>query len=48
MDHRRILFAKEPEYKINALEEKDMKNLLNFMRTDKSKEEITRMRDYAM
>lgn len=48
MDHRRILFAREPEYKINALEEKDMKNLLNFMRTDKSKEEITRMRDYAM
>lgn len=48
MDHKRILFAREPEYKINALDEKEMKKLLNFMRTDKSKEEIVRMRDYAI
>ena len=48
MDHKRILFAREPEYHINALEEKDMKKLLNYMRTDSSKEEIVRMRDYAM
>lgn len=48
MDYRRILFAKEPDYHIEALEEKEMKKLLEFMRTDKSKEEIIRMRDYAM
>jgi hypothetical protein len=48
MDHKRILFAREPEYHINALEEKDTKKLLNYMKTDKSKEEIVRMRDYAI
>ena len=48
MDYNRILLAKEPEYKISALEENEMKKLLNFMRTDSSKEEIVRMRDYAM
>ena len=48
MDYRRILFAKEPDYHIEALEEKDMKKLLEFMKTDKSKEELVRLRDYAM
>jgi len=48
MDYKRILFAREPEYKISALEENEMKKLLNYMRTDSSKEEIVRMRDYAM
>ena len=48
MDHKRILFAREPEYHINALDEKEMKKLLNYMKTDSSKEEIVRMRDYAM
>lgn len=48
MDYRRVLFAKEPDYHIEALEEKEMKKLLEFMRTDQSKEEIIRMRDYAM
>lgn len=48
MDHKRILFAREPEYKINALNEKEMKDLLNYMKTDKSKWEIVRMRDYAI
>ena len=48
MDYKRILFAREPEYKINALEESEMKKLLNYMRTDRSKEEIVRMRDYAI
>lgn len=48
MDYRRILFAKEPDYHIEALEEEEMKKLLEFMRNDKSKEEIVRMRDYAM
>ena len=48
MDHRRILFAKEPDYHIEALEEKDMKKLLEFMRLDKTKDELIRLRDYAM
>jgi hypothetical protein len=48
MDYRRILFAKEPDYHINALDEKEMRKLLEFMRLDKSKDEIVRMRDYAM
>lgn len=48
MDHKRILFAREPEYHINALDEEEMKKLLNYMRTDSSKKEIVRMRDYAM
>lgn len=48
IDHRRVMFAREPEYKINALDEEDMKKLLRFMRSDCSKNEIVRMRDYAM
>lgn len=48
MDHRRILFAKEPDYHIEALEEKEMKKLLEFMRLDKTKDELVRLRDYAM
>ena len=48
LDHRRILFAREPEYHIEALEEKDMKKLLEYLRMDTTKDEITRMRDYAI
>ena len=48
MDYRRILFAREPEYHIEALEEKDMKKLLEYLRLDTSKNEIVRMRDYAI
>ena len=48
LDHRRILFAREPEYHIQALDEKEMKKLLEYLRLDKSKDEITRMRDYAI
>lgn len=48
LDYRRVLFAKEPEYHINALDEKEMKKLLEYLRTDKTKDEIVRMRDYAM
>lgn len=48
LDHRRILFAKEPDYHIEALEEKDMKKLLEFMRLDRTKDELVRLRDYAM
>lgn len=48
MDYKRILFAREPEYHINAINEKEMKKLLEYLRLDKSKDEITRMRDYAI
>ena len=48
LDYRRVLFAKEPEYKIQALPEEEMKRLLEFMRNDTSKDEIIRLRDYAM
>jgi hypothetical protein len=48
MDYRRILFAREPEYHIEALDEKDMKKLLEYLRLDTSKNEIVRMRDYAI
>ena len=46
LDNRRVLFAREPEYHITALNEKEMKKLLEFMRSDKSKNEIIRMRDF--
>ena len=48
LDNRRVLFAKEPEYHIEALDEKDMKKLLECLRLDTSKNEIVRMRDYAI
>lgn len=48
IDYRRVMFAKEPEYKIHALDTEETKKLLNYMRNDTSKDEITRMRDYAM
>ena len=48
MDYRRILFAREPERHINALDKDSMEKLILFMRNDKSKNEIVRMRDYAM
>lgn len=48
LDRKRVLFAREPEYHINALDEKEMKRLLEFMKTDKSKEELVRLRDYGI
>ena len=48
MDHRRILFAREPEYHIQAINEEEMKKLLQYLRLDTTKDEITRMRDYAI
>lgn len=48
MDYRRILFAREPEYHIQALDEKEMKKLLEYLRHDTSKNEVVRMRDYAI
>lgn len=46
LDSRRVLLAKAPDYHINALEEKDMKKLLEFMRNDTRKSEVIRMRDF--
>lgn len=48
MDHRRILFAREPEYHIQAINEEEMKKLLQYLRLDTTKDEITRMRNYAI
>lgn len=48
MDYNRIIFAKEPERHITALPQDQMEKLLLFMRNDQTKNEITRMRDYAM
>lgn len=48
VDYRRIMFAKEPEQKIHALTTEETKRLLTHLRNDKSKNEIVRMRDYAM
>lgn len=48
LDYRRILFSREPQYHIQALDEKEMKKLLEYLRLDQSKDEITRMRDYAI
>ena len=39
MDFRRILFAREPEYKINALSTDEAKALLNQLRNDYTKDE---------
>lgn len=48
LDYRRILIAREPEKKINALSGEDMKKLLSYMKSDPTKKEIARIRDYAM
>ena len=48
LDNRRVLFAREPEYHINALEDDEMKKLLEFMKNDSSKNEIIRMRDFGI
>lgn len=48
MDYRRIIFSREPEYHIEALGEEDMKKLLEYLKDDTSKNEIVRMRDYAI
>jgi site-specific recombinase XerD len=39
---------KEPKRKIDALSENDMQRLLNYMKYDKSKDELTKTRDYAI
>ena len=48
MDGERIMFAREPEHKIEALTWEDMKKLINYMKIDPTKKEIVRIRDYAI
>ena len=48
LDYRRVLFAREVEMKIDALNKEEVEKLLNYLKNDQSKEEIVRMRDYAM
>lgn len=48
LDYRRILIAREPEHKIEALSWEWMKKLLDFLKHDTSKNEVIRMRNYAM
>ena len=39
---------KEPPKKVDALSELDADKLLNFMKADTSKDELTKTRDYAI
>ena len=48
LDYRRTLFAREPEFKIEALSWDLTKQLLTFMKNDTNKNEMVRMRDYAI
>jgi len=48
LDGERIMFAREPEYKIEALTGDATKLLLNQLKNDPDKSEILRIRDYAM
>lgn len=48
LDWDRIIFAREPEHKIEALTGDDTKMLLNRLKNDPNKSEILRIRDYAM
>ena len=48
LDFRRVLFAREQEMKIDALDKEEVEMLLNQLKNDNSKDEIVRMRDYAM
>ena len=48
LDYRRVLIAREPDKKVHALSGEDMKRLLNYMKSDSNKNEIARIRDYAM
>lgn len=48
LDYRRVAIAREPENKIEALSEDGMKKLLIFMKNDQSKNEVIRVRNYAI
>lgn len=45
---KQIVLMKEPKRKIEALTENEMQKLLAYMRSDKTKDELTKTRDQAM
>ena len=47
-NYRRIMLMKEPDRKIDALTENDTQRLLNFVKFDNTKDELTKTRDQAM
>lgn len=47
-NYKQIVLMKEPKRKIDALSENEMQKLLNYMKYDKSKDELTKTRDYAI
>lgn len=48
MDEERIMFAREPEYKVEALTWEATKLFLNQLKNDPNKSEILKVRDYAI
>lgn len=48
MDYKKIIHMKEPDRKIDALTENDTQKLLNFVKADNTKDELTKTRDQAM
>lgn len=48
LDGNRIMFAREPEYKVEALSGDSTKLFLNQLKNDPDKSEILRIRDYAI
>ena len=47
-NYKEILLMKEHKRKIDALTENEVQRLLNYMKVDKTKDELTKARDYAM
>ena len=47
-NYKEILLMKEQRRKIEALSENEVQRLLKFMKTDETKDELTKIRDYAM
>lgn len=48
LNYREILLMKEPPKKVDALSELDAERLLQYMKADMSKDELTKTRDYAI
>lgn len=48
IDHKQIVLMKEQRRKIDALSENEAQKLLMYMRCDRSKDELTKTRDYAI
>jgi len=47
-NYKEIVLMKEQRRKIDALSENEVQKLLNYMKSDDSKDELTKTRDYAM